>query len=64
MNPIGMLFVGAAYGYLAGNPNARIAALKQFQKLSGAAIDGLNKQGEKYVQKPDAPIEPPEQQQD
>lgn len=49
MNPILMLFAGAAYGYLAGNPPARIAVSKQMQRLSGMAIDTLNRQGEADV---------------
>lgn len=59
MNPIAMLVLGASYGYLAGNPMARKSLIKQFIKLSGMAVDGLNKQGEKNVQATNAPMEQP-----
>lgn len=63
MNSISVLFLGAICGYLSGNPQAREITFKQIQKLSGMAIDGLNKQGVNNVQSTNAHIkEPPEQQ--
>lgn len=64
MTPIAILFLGAACGYLTGNPAARDTTLKQLQKLTGMAIDGLNKQGGNYVPTPISPVEKPEQQND
>lgn len=64
MNSIAILFLGAACGYLSGNPNARNTTLKQLQKLTGMAIDGLNKQGGNYVPKTDETIKQPEQPND
>lgn len=62
MNPIGALIIGTAWGFFAGNPDARYMALTQLQKLSGMAIDGLNKQGGGYAKK-DATDKHPEQEQ-
>lgn len=64
MNPIGVLTIGALCGYLAGNPPARAATFAQLQKLSGMAIDSLNKQGGNNVQYNTTPPEEPEQSDD
>lgn len=58
-NSILMLLVGTVYGYLAGNEPARLAAGRQLQKLSGMAIDSLNRQGESHVQPSDEADEQP-----
>lgn len=61
MTPIVILAMGAACGYLTGNPQARNATFKQLQKMFGMAIDSLNKQGGNYVHKPESTAEQPQQ---
>lgn len=45
MNPIGLLILGAAYGFLAGNPKARTQTSSALQKIAGMAIDALTNKG-------------------
>lgn len=53
MDPVGLLILGAAYGFLAGNPKAREQAFQGVKKLAGMGIDALNKGGETIVPKTD-----------
>lgn len=58
LNPIATFFLGVGYCYLAENPIARKKLITQLQKLSGMAIDTLNKQGDESVPEPEPPQEP------